>query len=61
MLSVVSSVFASKIGQWQTYIGYSDITDIEPAGNLVYVLSSDNIFSYNTVDKALLHTIPYIR
>lgn len=53
MLSVVSSVFASKIGQWQTYIGYSDITDIEPAGNLVYVLSSDNIFSYNTVDKSV--------
>ncbi len=53
MLSVVSSVFADKIGQWQTYIGYSDITDIEPAGNLVYVLSSDNIFSYNTVDKSV--------
>ena len=53
MLSLVSSAFADKIGQWQTYMAYSDITDIEPTGNLVYVLGSGNIFSYNTVDQSV--------
>lgn len=53
MLSVVSSAFADKIGQWQTYMAYGNITDIEPAGNLVYVLCSGNIFSYNTADQSI--------
>lgn len=53
MLSVVSSVFASKIGQWQTYMSYGDITEIEPSGSNTYVLASEGLFSYNPEDGTL--------
>ena len=41
---------AATIGQWNVYPAYSVITDIEPAGNIIYVLSSKNLFSYNVHD-----------
>lgn len=40
------STYASSIGEWNYYGGYGDITDIQPAGNRVYVLSSKGLFSY---------------
>lgn len=52
MLAAVN-VSASKIGQWNAYMAYGNITDIEPAGNMVYVLSSGSIFSYNISDKSI--------
>lgn len=44
---------AATIGQWNAYLAYHDITDIEPAGKLVYVLSSKDLFSYNVNDKSV--------
>ncbi len=44
---------ADKIGEWKAYMAYSDITDIEPAGNMIFVLSSNSIFSYNTDDESI--------
>lgn len=44
---------AGKIGEWKAYMAYGDITDIEPAGNIVYVLSSNSIFSYNVNDGSI--------
>lgn len=53
LLFVASLVFADSIGQWRTYMAYGDITDIEPAGSMVYVLSSNSIFSYNVNDESI--------
>ncbi len=44
---------ADKIGEWKAYMAYSDITDIEPAGNMIFVLSSNSIFSYNVNDESI--------
>lgn len=44
---------AAAIGTWNIYMAYNDITDIEPAGNMVYVLSSGSLFSYNTNDQSI--------
>lgn len=43
----------AAIGSWNTFLAYSDITEIEPAGKLVYVLSSKGLFSYNTKDQSV--------
>ncbi|WP_455095612.1 type IX secretion system anionic LPS delivery protein PorZ [Prevotella koreensis] len=44
---------AASTGQWNAYMSYSKITDIEPAGNKVYVLASDDLFSYNLNDNSI--------
>lgn len=44
---------AASIGQWNAYLAYNDITDIEPAGNIIYVLSSKDLFSYNVKDNSV--------
>jgi len=43
----------AEIGAWQAYMAYHDITAIEPAGNTVFVLASDNLYSYRTTDKSI--------
>lgn len=51
LLSTVMSV--AKIGQWNVYMAYNDITDIEPAGKIIYVLSNGSLFSYNVNDQSV--------
>ena len=46
-------IMAAQVGQWNAYLAYHDITDIEPAGNIVYVLSSNDLFSYNINDHSI--------
>ena len=46
-------IMAAQVGQWNAYLAYHDITDIEPAGNMVYVLSSNDLFSYNINDHSI--------
>lgn len=43
----------AAIGEWNAYMAYYDITDIEPAGNTIYVLSSGSLFSYNVNDQSI--------
>lgn len=50
---LATTMSAAKIGEWKAYMAYGEITDIEPAGNIVYVLSSNSIFSYNVNDESL--------
>ena len=49
----ITTAQAATVGQWNAYMAYHDITDIEPAGKLVYVLSSKDLFSYNVNDKSV--------
>ena len=55
ILSILSPLFlqAATIGEWNVYPAYADITDIQPAGNTVYVLSSKNLFSYHLSDNSV--------
>ena len=55
ILSILSPLLlqAATIGEWNVYPAYADITDIQPAGNTVYVLSSKNLFSYHLSDNSV--------
>ncbi len=44
---------ADSFTNWKTYMAYGDITDIEPAGQQVYVLSSGDLFSYTISDGSV--------
>lgn len=44
---------AAEIGTWNAYMAYHDITNIEKAGNILYVLASNNLYSYNTNDNSI--------
>lgn len=44
---------AAAMGQWKAYMAYSDIQEIEKGDNMMYVLASDNLYTYNTNDNSL--------
>ena len=44
---------AQGAGRWTLYPSYADITEIEPAGKNVFVLASENVYSYNTDDASI--------
>ena len=52
-LFVVLTLNAAEIGTWKAYPVYRNVTWIEEAGNLLYVLASDNLYSYNTNDGSI--------
>ena len=45
LLCMSFTMAKAAIGEWTAYMAYGDITDIEPAGNTIYVLSSGSLFS----------------
>ena len=55
-LFVVLTLNAAEIGTWKAYPVYRNVTWIEEAGNLLYVLASDNLYSYNTNDGSITDT-----
>ena len=38
---------------WRSYTAYSDITQVQKAGNTLYVLASKRLFAYNTADQSI--------
>ena len=38
---------------WRSYTAYSEITQVQKAGNTLYVLASKRLFAYNTTDKSI--------
>lgn len=44
---------AKAIGTWKAYMAYHDITEIQKAGNNLYILASNNLYSYNQNDKSI--------
>ena len=53
MVVIAINCKAKAINTWNIYSAYSDITEIEPAENLVYVLASEGLYSYNKNDNSL--------
>lgn len=53
LLSTVS-MLANGIGTWKNYLSYYEPTEIEKgSGNILYVLASNGLYTYNTNDQSL--------
>ncbi len=53
-ISCICMVQAEQTGKWKAYLSYSDVQDVEQgSGNIIYVLASNNIYSYNTADQSI--------
>lgn len=53
ILFMVLPLSAIDKGSWEIYTSYNDITEIEPAGNLVFALASNGLFSYHIKDGSV--------
>lgn len=49
----ILTISAENKDNWSIYPSYHQITEIEPTGNYVFVLASNDIYSYNIKDGAL--------
>ena len=47
------TVCQAQTGTWRAYLAYHDVTEIEKAGNMMYVLASNNLYSYNENDQSI--------
>lgn len=53
LLSTVS-MLADGVGTWKNYLSYYEPTEIEKgSGNMLYVLASNGLYTYNTNDQSL--------
>ena len=53
MLTLPVSVYGQSIGGWKDYMAYAEISNIEQNGNTIYVLASNNLYTYNKTDKSI--------
>lgn len=51
-LCCCQSVLA-QVGTWKNYLAYSDIQDVKRGGNTLYVLASNDLYSYNENDNSI--------
>ena len=49
----LSTAHAATIGTWKAYMAYYEATEIEKAGNIIYVLASDGLYTYDQDDNSL--------
>ena len=50
---MVSQTAFAAIGDWKAYMAYSDVQEIEQAGNLVFVQASNDLYVYNQNDQSI--------
>lgn len=55
MMMLVMNVSYTKaaIGDWKAYMAYSEVQEIEQAGNLIFVQASNNLYAYNPTDQSI--------
>lgn len=60
IISAITALFitaaitsAANAGTWKNYLAYSEITDVQQAGNTIFVLASNGLYSYNTADNSI--------
>lgn len=53
ILQVASNRTFAAIGDWKAYMAYSEVQEIEPAGNLIFVQASNNLYVYNRNDQSI--------
>ncbi len=52
-LFAILAIEAQGVGTWKNYMAYSEITDVQKGGNSLYVLASNDLYSYNTSDGSI--------
>lgn len=53
LLQVTSYRTIAAIGDWKAYMAYSEVQEIEQAGNLIFVQASNNLYVYNQNDQSI--------
>lgn len=43
----------AQIGSWRNYLAYSDVQQIQAAGNELFVMASNDLYQYNKVDHSI--------
>ncbi len=43
----------AQTGTWKAYMAYSEVQDVRQGGSTLYVLASNNLYTYNTNDQSL--------
>lgn len=52
-LAMLATKAHAQTGTWRNYLAYNDITDVQQAGNTLFVLASEALYSYNTTDQSI--------
>lgn len=47
LLFLSITTMEARIGDWKAYMAYSEVQEIEQAGNLIFVQASNNLYVYN--------------
>lgn len=50
---VVSQLAFAQVGTWKAYMAYHDIQDVKEGSNTLFVLASNNLYSYNENDNSI--------
>ena len=54
LLSVVyCQLSIAQVGTWRNYLAYSDVQQIQEAGNNLFVLASSDLYQYNKEDQSI--------
>ena len=48
-----TSIAVAAIGDWKAYMAYSEVQEIEQAGNLIFVQASNGLYVYNKNDQSI--------
>lgn len=46
--------YPRQVGTWKSYLSYNNVTDVKKGGNILYVLASGALFTYNTTDESIV-------
>lgn len=49
----ITSLHANTIGTWKAFMAYNDITDVQQGENILYVLASNALYTYNKNDMSI--------
>lgn len=55
IFATIGTIFAQQqaIGNWRSHLSYHNVTYTEPAGEIIYALGNNGLFSYNTDDTSI--------
>ena len=53
ILQVAAFQSSAAIGDWKAYMAYSEVQEIEEAGNWIFVQASSNLYAYNRNDQSI--------
>ena len=51
LMTAPTTLRAVDNGRWKAYMAYHDVTEVEQGTNMLYVLASGNLYTYNTHDQ----------